>query len=147
MRILNNKPPILFEDGLGLRDYINVSDVATANLLVLEDDRANYNIYFVGGGKAYTAIKFAKTMLKVFNSNLTPQIPGIFRVGDTRSTVSSIKKLSKLGWKPKVDLETSLTEYKNWLITQQNLNDKSDIAMRKMIKSRIIRKIKTTHTS
>lgn len=142
MRILNNKPPILVEDGMGLRDYVNCADVARANLIVLEDPRANNEIFFVGGGKAYSAIEFARTMLKVFNSKLEPQIPGIFRVGDTRSTVSDISRLNKLGWIPKVSLEKSLAAYRDWLLTQGRIEDVSNEAMKNMIRQKVIRKVK-----
>lgn len=138
MRILNNKPPILFEDGLGLRDYINIADVTNANVLCLENEKTNFHTYFVGGGKAYTAIEFAKTMLKVFGSNLKPKVPGIFRVGDTRSTVSDISELKKLGWKPKVTLEESLNQYKEWLLSQGDLIDYSDEAMKDMLQKKVI---------
>ena len=141
-RILNNKRPILFEDGLGLRDYVSVYDVARANLLVLEDNRANGKVYFVGGGKGYTNLSFAKTMLKAFNSRLEPEIPGIFRVGDTRSTVSSIEAISKLGWRPRVTLEESMKQYKHYLESLGPIEDRSDEAFKKMIKLGIIRKVK-----
>lgn len=141
MRILNNKAPILFEDGQGLRDYINVSDVARANLLVLENQKANNQTFFVGGGKAYKGVDFAQTMIKVFKSKLEPQIPGIFRIGDTRSTVSSINKLKKLGWEPEVNLDKSLSQYRNWILEQGYIEDKSDIAMNNMIKQGVIRKV------
>ena len=139
MRIMNDKKPILFEDGMGLRDYVNVADVVRANLIVLEDDRANGEVFFVGGGKAYTAIEFVKTMLKVFNSNLGYEIPGIFRIGDTRSTVSSIEKLKKLGWQPKVSLEETLKGYKEWLETLERIEDRSDEAMDKMEKQGVMK--------
>lgn len=139
-RILNNKRPILFEDGLGLRDYVSVYDVAEANVLVLEDDRANGKVYFVGGGRGYTNLNFTKIMLKAFNSRLEPEIPGIFRVGDTRSTVSSIEAISKLGWRPKVGLEESMQQYRTYLESLGPIDDRSDEAFRKMTNLGIIRK-------
>lgn len=142
MRILNGKSPILFEDGLGLRDYVNIDDVTKANLLVLENNGANNKVFFVGGGKAYTGIEFAKTMLDVFDSKLEPIIPGVFRVGDTRSTVSSVKELSKLGWKPKFSLKESLKQYKEWVLEQGPIKDTSDSAMKKMEKEGVIRKVR-----
>lgn len=141
-RILNKKPPILFEDGMGLRDYINVFDVAEANVLVLGNEEANHKVFFAGGGHAFTGLELANTMLKVFNSNLKPQIPGWFRVGDTRSTVSDISTLGKLGWKPKISLEKSLTQYYNWLLTQGKINDQSDEATDKMFRLGVLRHIK-----
>lgn len=141
MRILNGKAPVLFEDGKGLRDYVNVSDVARANVMVMENKKADNQVFFVGGGKAYTGLELAKTMLKVFDSKLQPEVPGIFRVGDTRSTVSSIAKLKELGWAPKVSLTESLLQYKNWLVDQGNITDTSDKATALMLKTGVIRKI------
>lgn len=141
MRILNNRPPILFEDGMGLRDYVNVSDAARANVMVMEDKRANDKVFFVGGGRPYTGLEFAKTMLTVFGSRLRPEIPGIFRVGDTRSTVSDISALRKLGWEPKKTLEQSLSEYRDWLMTQDEIRDTSERAMKIMVKDGVIRKV------
>jgi dTDP-L-rhamnose 4-epimerase len=142
MRILANKPPILFEDGLGLRDYVDVRDVASANLLLLEEKRANNQVYFVGGGKPYTALEYANIMLKVFNSALEPVIPGIFRLGDTRSTVSSIDKIGTLGWTPIIALEKSMADFRNWLIGLGEIEDVSDRAMEEMIKKGVIRRVK-----
>ena len=141
MRILNKKPPVLFEDGLGLRDYVNVFDVARANLLVMKDKRADDRVFFVGGGRPYTGLEFATTMLKVFGSQLKPKIPGIFRIGDTRSTVSDIGALGKLGWRPKITLERSLSDYYAWLMTQGKIKDTSDAAMKIMTKEGVIRKV------
>lgn len=41
--MLNNQRPIIYEDGQQLRDYVWVGDVAKADLLVLENDRADNN--------------------------------------------------------------------------------------------------------
>ncbi len=140
-QILNNRRPILFEDGLGLRDYISVFDVARANVLVLEDDRANNKVYFVGGGRAYTNLEFANTMLKVFDSKLEPEIPGHFRLGDTRSTVSSIKAIGKLGWKPMVSLEQSMSQYREYVESLGKIEDRTHESFKKMVELGIIRKV------
>lgn len=141
-RIINNKQPILFEDGLGLRDYVSVFDIARANVLVLEDDRANHKVFFAGGGKVYTNLQLANVMLKVFGSTLEPSIPGVFRLGDTRSTVSSIKAIGSLGWKPEVTLEDSMKQYKEYLESLCPIEDRSDEAFAKMMESGVIRKVK-----
>ena len=42
LRVLHGQPPVCYEDGQSLRDYVHVGDVARANILCLEDERANF---------------------------------------------------------------------------------------------------------
>jgi dTDP-L-rhamnose 4-epimerase len=109
--LFNNLQPSIYEDGKQLRDYINVRDVAKANILVMEDDRANFGIFNVGGGKAITVLEFARMMLNVFQSKLEPKITGEYRLGDTRHTVSDISHIQSLGWEPTISVEQSVFEY------------------------------------
>jgi dTDP-L-rhamnose 4-epimerase len=53
-RILNNKPPYIFEAGNRTRDFIHVKDVAQANLNALEHNNANYKAINIGAGKPIT---------------------------------------------------------------------------------------------
>ena len=56
-RILNNKPPHIFEDGNQTRDFIHVKDIGKANLNALEHNNADYKAINIGTGKLspYTA--------------------------------------------------------------------------------------------
>jgi dTDP-L-rhamnose 4-epimerase len=49
LRLLHGMAPVCFEDGMQLRDYVNVRDVARANVLVMEDERANFGVFNAGG--------------------------------------------------------------------------------------------------
>jgi len=119
LRLLNGLPPVCYEDGMQLRDYVNVKDIARANVLVMEDDRANFQVFNAGGGRAITVLEFAKIMLLEFNSPLEPLVPGEFRLGDTRHTVSDNSKLSALGWEPTVAVEQNVREYVAWMRDQE----------------------------
>lgn len=119
LRIMHGLPPVCFEDGKQMRDYVNVRDVAEANVLVMEDDRANFQVFNVGGGRAVTVLEFARMMLKEFDSDIEPLVPGIFRLGDTRHTVSDISKLQALGWEPAIPVEQNVREYVAWIREQQ----------------------------
>lgn len=122
MRLMHGLPPICFEDGQQRRDYISVHDVARANVLVMESDRANGGIFNVGGKRAVTVLEFARIMLREFNSDLEPLIPGEFRLGDTRHTVSDVTALEALGWQPTIPVERSIHEYVRWM-SEQSVTD------------------------
>src|SRR5260370_13476767 len=118
MRIMHGMPSVAYEDGNQLRDYVNVRDVARANVLVLEKEEANFRVFNVGGGRAVTVLEFARLMLDTFGSKMEPLVPGEFRLGDTRHTVSDISPLQRLGWEPAVPVEQNVREYVEWLKTQ-----------------------------
>ncbi len=121
LRVLNGEPPVCFEDGRQQRDFINVTDVARANVLVLDDPRADHRVFNVGGGVKYTVAGFAEAFVKVAGCALEPEIPGVFRVGDTRHTISDISALRELGWEPCVPIETSIRQYLDWIRTQPDV--------------------------
>ena len=114
LQMLQNKPASVFEDGKQLRDYVNVEDVARANRLVLEDDRANFEIFNVGGGHGYTVLEFAGIV-----SQVPPDVTGEYRVGDTRHSVSDISRLKALGWQPTKTPRDSVREYVEWIRGQK----------------------------
>ena len=115
LRILHDLPPVVYEDGRQLRDYINVREVAQANVLVMEDDRTDHQVFNVGGGRAVTVMEIAHMMLRAFGSDLEPVVPGEFRLGDTRHTISDISKLRALGWEPAIPVEENIAEYVDWI--------------------------------
>lgn len=118
LRLMHNLPPVCFEDGQQRRDYVNVKDVACANVLALEDDRANYKVFNVGGKRAVTVLEFARIMLDEFGSTMEPLVPGEFRLGDTRHTISDVSALEALGWQPTISVEQNVHEYVAWMREQ-----------------------------
>ncbi len=59
-RLFNNLPPIIYEDGKQLRDYVYVGDVAKANLMVIENETENFEVLNVGGDRAMTVLGYAE---------------------------------------------------------------------------------------
>ncbi|HTM47173.1 MAG TPA: NAD-dependent epimerase/dehydratase family protein [Bryobacteraceae bacterium] len=133
LRILNGLPPVVYEDGMQLRDFIDVSDVARANVLLMESPEADYRVFNVGPGRAVTVLDFARLVLRVAGSSLEPVISGQFRVGDTRHTVSDITALRALGWSAEVPLERTVERYIEWIRPFQDTRgylDAAEAAMR-----------------
>jgi dTDP-L-rhamnose 4-epimerase len=62
LQLLNGRTPTIYEDGRQLRDYVHVSDVARANVLVMEQDAANYRAFNVGGGEVATVLDYARLL-------------------------------------------------------------------------------------
>src|SRR5207253_7525959 len=51
-RLLNGRPPLVFEDGRQRRDFVSVFDVARACRLALESTRADGQVLNVGSGES-----------------------------------------------------------------------------------------------
>ena len=121
LQMLRDLAPSVFEDGGQQRDYVNVEDVARANLIAVERDEANFQVLNVGGGRGYSVREFAGTVAEVLGKQIAPNILGEYRVGDTRHSVSDISKLQALGWLPTKMPRDSVRDYLDW-IRQQNLD-------------------------
>jgi dTDP-L-rhamnose 4-epimerase len=115
-------PPI-YEDGLQVRDFVNVHDVVDANLRVFEDPRADGRAFNVGGGRAWTVAEFARIVARAYERDFEPRPGGAYRFGDTRHIVSDVSSLRALGWQPKRTPADSVAEYVAWLREQGDAPD------------------------
>jgi dTDP-L-rhamnose 4-epimerase len=142
LRLLQGLPPVCYEDGKQLRDYVNVKDIARANVLVMEDERANFQVFNAGGGRAVTVLDFATIMIREFASRLEPLVPGEFRLGDTRHTVSDNSRLNALGWQPSIPVEQNVREYLNWMREQKGTAEYLEEADRVMREQGVVQSLK-----
>ena len=142
IRLLNNRDPIIYEDGKQLRDYVYVKDVARANLLALENDSTNFEVFNVGGAKATTVLEYAKLVIALLGKDIKPQSRGEFRFGDTRHIVSDISRFGGLGWQPKTPLEQVIREYIEWVQQQAEVSDYYAEAERVMKQQGVLRSVK-----
>jgi len=135
--------PMIYEDGQQVRDFVNIHDVVDANLLVLDDDRANYEMFNVGGGRPITVAEFATTVAAVFDrKDYLPKACGKYRFGDTRHIYSNINKLSRLGWSPKRTTVQSVEAYKLWLDQAESLADILEHCQRQMSALNVVREVR-----
>jgi len=123
-RLLNGKPPLVFEDGKQSRDFVHVSDIVQANLLVGLDAEAGAiagEVFNVGTGRALNLLEVAKVLADGLGvGHITPEIAGRFRSGDIRHCVADIGKIkNRLGYTPKVRFEEGMGELTAWMKTQQ----------------------------
>jgi dTDP-L-rhamnose 4-epimerase len=116
-RLLNDKPPLIFEDGLQQRDFVSVHDVAQACRLALEVPDAAYRVFNVGSGQPRTVLSVAHAMARVMGkAEVEPQVSGKYRVGDIRHCVADIRLARRLlGYEPRVAFDAGLAELAEWL--------------------------------
>jgi dTDP-L-rhamnose 4-epimerase len=135
----SRKAPIIFEDGKQLRDYVHISDVVKANLLVLDDPRADGQAFNVGTGQPTNVLEYARILTQSMKTDLSPEIPGTYRLGDVRHTVSSVAKLESLGWKAVKGLPEIFNDYLAWLDETPDAGDYFTAAYQAMKNSGIVR--------
>lgn len=116
-RLLNERPPQVFEDGLQRRDFVHVKDVARAFHLAMTVPAAGGQVLNVGSGHAHTVAEVAELLAAALGRpDLAPEITGKYRAGDIRHCFADIGRArAVLGFTPRHLLETSLDELVDWL--------------------------------
>ncbi len=119
-RYLNNKPPLINEDGRQRRDFVSVYDIAQACRLALETPQAAGRSFNIGSGRSYSVLEVAELLATSLNKDhLRPQMTGRYRAGDIRHCFADISAAREvLGYEPAYPLEESLDEIVQWLDDQ-----------------------------
>ena len=136
-RIKNDNPPLIFEDGLQTRDFINIKDVVQANLLVMKSSRANYGAFNVGTEIPTSILNIADTLIRLYGKDLAPEIVNKYRSGDIRHCYADISKIRKLGFKPQIGFIEGMKELAEWGETQEAV-DRFEEAHRKLINKGLV---------
>jgi dTDP-L-rhamnose 4-epimerase len=117
-RLLNDHPPVIFEDGLQSRDLTHVSDIVQANLLAMEREEMDYGAFNVGTGHALTVLDVARSLIQHLGSAQMPQVTNTYRAGDIRHCFAGISRIQAMGYEPKMRFEESVAELVDWVRLQ-----------------------------
>ena len=132
-RLLNDRPPLVYEDGEQRRDFVNVADVARACRLALERDGADGRALNIGSGDSVTVTQIGQKLASVLDVAIDPEVTGKFRAGDIRHCFADITLAGELiGYRPTVDLEDGMAELAEWLETQ-TAEDRVDHATAELV--------------
>jgi UDP-glucose 4-epimerase len=114
------------EDGTCVRDYIHVSDLATAHILALNalvrsgevrpgEERSGQLIYNLGNGRGFS-VRQVVDVARHVTGHAIPVAESPRRPGDPATLIASSKKIQRdLGWNPKFhDLETIVGSAWEW---------------------------------
>ena len=115
-RLLNDRPPLIFEDGEQRRDFVYVGDVAEACRLALKSDGAVGRAFNIGSGRPVMIKEVAQLLAATLGVPIEPEITGECRIGDVRHCFPDISAAwSVLGYRPATQLEAGLREFVRWL--------------------------------
>lgn len=121
-RIRNGAAPLIFEDGLQTRDLVHVSDVARANILAMESEKADHRVFNVGSGQAVSIMELARKLIRIIRpeEDMRPEVTRTFREGDIRHCFADISSIrDSLGYAPSVSLDDGIRELAGWAASQQ----------------------------
>ncbi|MGY8987251.1 MAG: SDR family NAD(P)-dependent oxidoreductase [Flavobacteriales bacterium] len=132
-RLLNGNNLDVYEDGLESRDFVYIEDVVDATILGIEKEQANGEVFNIGSGIATTVKEVAESLKKFYNSDITISISGKYRLGDIRHNYADLNKAKNLlGFTPKYNFQKGISEFVNWVKTQEVMEDKYEKSVQEL---------------
>jgi len=122
-RLLNNLPPVLYEDGEQTRDFSFVEDIARANLIAVESDKLDGLPVNVGSGRGVPIRSIAEQVSDALGIKIAPEAKGEFRPGEMRHLTSDTQRIQAAGYQPRVDLAEGIRRYLDWIRKQTDVRD------------------------
>jgi dTDP-L-rhamnose 4-epimerase len=137
-RLLNGRPPVIFEDGKQSRDFIHVSDIAEGIVLALESDVSDVALN-LGTGRSVTVDDIAEALGDGLGLTVEPERTEQYRAGDIRHCFAATDRAeSVLGFRAKVSLEDGLKDLAGWLAGQE-ADDRVETATRELVERGLAR--------
>lgn len=107
-KLKNNETPSIFGDGEQTRDFVFVKDVVEANMKAVTTDDCEGQYYNIATGHKITLNELLKILSDIYSIEFNVNY-GEVRQGDIKESYAVIDKaISKLEWKPTVELEKGL---------------------------------------
>ncbi len=126
-RLLNGRPPVVFEDGLQTRDFIHVADIVDGVVAALEPGRADGEAVNLGTGRATSILSVAETLAKQLGVDVDPIVRNVYRAGDIRHCFADTSRaLDALGFTASTSFDAGMRELVDWLAGQDALDRVDD---------------------
>lgn len=110
-RLLNDRVPLVYEDGLQQRDFVSVHDVARACRLALDAPKSNGRVINIGSGTAISILDVASKIAVALGRTPAADVAGKYRVGDIRHCFADISRARELlGYAPQVSFREGIEE-------------------------------------
>jgi dTDP-L-rhamnose 4-epimerase len=119
-RLLNDHPPLVFEDGRQSRDFVDVRDVAEALLLAVEYGGSGAHTLNVGTGRPLSVREVAEALARHLGREIPPQYLQRYRAGDIRHCFADpTRARAVLGFEARHRFEDGLPELVAWCREQR----------------------------
>ncbi len=124
-RLLNQQPPVIYEDGLQSRDFIHVHDIVQGLLLAMDRPEADYQVFNLGTGVPTTIARVAEMLSQQLTGGaVEPQTLNQFRAGDIRHCYADLSRARRLlGFAPRTRLQDGLADLLAW-VKEQTAEDR-----------------------
>src|SRR5438552_3062838 len=119
-RLLNDRPPLVFEDGRQTRDFIDVRDIARACLLAITTDGADGRTLNIGTGISTSVREVAAVIASGLGKDIEPEIANQYRAGDIRHCYADTRLAEELlGFRAEIPFELGMEDLLAWLEGQE----------------------------
>ena len=119
-RLLNDRPPVVFEDGEQTRDFIDVRDITRCCTLALERDGADGRTLNVGTGVPTSISEVARVIAQGLGKEIEPEIRNEYRAGDIRHCFADTGLADELlGFRAEIPFAAGMQELLAWLEGQE----------------------------
>ncbi len=138
-RLMNDQPPLVFEDGRQMRDFVHVQDVAEAFATVLDDDREIWDVFNVGSGAPVSINEIAGVLARLLGKNIAPEVLNRYRVGDIRHCFGDISKIKRtFGFTPRRSMGEGMEELISWVSHTRAPIDRSAESLEQLSRGRLV---------
>ena len=138
-RLVNGRAPVIFEDGRQSRDFVHVSDVASAVVSALAPGRGDDAAVNVGTGEQTTVLDVGEALARELNVEIEPELRNSYRAGDIRHCFADVARArAVLGYEPVIAFEDGLSELAAWL-AEQEAEDRVDDATAALVERGLAR--------
>src|SRR6266446_6285605 len=119
-RLLNDRAPLVFEDGNQTRDFVDVRDIARCCALALQENGADGRTLNVGTGRPTSIGEVAQVIARGLGKEIAPEIVNEFRAGDIRHCYADTQLATELlGFRAEIPFEAGMQELLTWLEGQE----------------------------
>ncbi|MDU0292015.1 SDR family NAD(P)-dependent oxidoreductase [Saccharothrix longispora] len=118
-RIEAGEPPLILGDGQQTMDFVDVRDIARANILAAQADVTD-TVYNIATATETSLLELAEALQRVMGSTTSPEFGPARSVNSVTRRLADISAAERdLGWKPSISLDEGLRDLVQWWRAQR----------------------------